>query len=335
MGTKYSSTSPSGYNSSPPSDDGSATEANRVYWATGKTKLADPLYNWISAVNTALVTFADVGPSAQASAYTTVVGDHLKTVEVTGTTTITLGAVASMGAGYIVTILNNGSGTVTVDGSGAETINGVASFTLPANGSVTVQVDSTATNYYILHYGSLSSTVATLGTAEASKVVTTDASKNIGGLNQVTSTTFVGALTGNASTATSATSATTAGSITGQGALATLNTVADAQITDMAVTKLTGSQSLVSTGSIASAGTLQLSGAHITGIRLNSNSTGVLIQVHISGVWTTVFNFGDALTAGSTLDYICPMSFSSSTGSEVRINNGSGVSVSGTYVSYS
>lgn len=36
----------SGYNINAPSDDGSVTPNNRGSWATIKTKLADPLYNW-------------------------------------------------------------------------------------------------------------------------------------------------------------------------------------------------------------------------------------------------------------------------------------------------
>ena len=43
MGTKWSTVSVSGYNSSPPSDDGSTTTANEVKWSTIKTKLPDPL----------------------------------------------------------------------------------------------------------------------------------------------------------------------------------------------------------------------------------------------------------------------------------------------------
>lgn len=46
--------------------------------------------------------------------------------------------------------------------------------------------------------------ITTIGTAEASKTVTTDASKDIIGLNSVTAATFVGDVTGNADTATTA-----------------------------------------------------------------------------------------------------------------------------------
>lgn len=42
----------SGYNSSPPSDDGSATASNQVLWSTIKTKLADPLNTYAQAIDT-------------------------------------------------------------------------------------------------------------------------------------------------------------------------------------------------------------------------------------------------------------------------------------------
>lgn len=42
----------SGYNSSPPSDDGSTTAANQVKWSTIKTKLTDPLNTYAQAIDT-------------------------------------------------------------------------------------------------------------------------------------------------------------------------------------------------------------------------------------------------------------------------------------------
>jgi hypothetical protein len=48
----YTSVSISGYNSSPPPDDGSQTSANKVEWAKHKTKLTDPLKTLIESVNT-------------------------------------------------------------------------------------------------------------------------------------------------------------------------------------------------------------------------------------------------------------------------------------------
>lgn len=42
----------SGYNSSPPSDDGSTTAANQVKWSTIKAKLSDPLNTYAQAIDT-------------------------------------------------------------------------------------------------------------------------------------------------------------------------------------------------------------------------------------------------------------------------------------------
>ena len=48
----YTSVSISGYNSSPPSDDGSQTDSNRVAWSKHKTKLADPVKTLAETINT-------------------------------------------------------------------------------------------------------------------------------------------------------------------------------------------------------------------------------------------------------------------------------------------
>lgn len=57
----YSSVSISGYNSSPPPDDGSQTSANKVEWQKHKSKLTDPLKTLIESVNTnALAAFNDL-----------------------------------------------------------------------------------------------------------------------------------------------------------------------------------------------------------------------------------------------------------------------------------
>ena len=150
MGTKYTSRTISGYNATPPADDGTQTEANKGYWATIKTKLADPVKTYADDINTAMATFADYGPITKSATYTTTTADHLKTIQCTGTFTLTLGATATMGAGYIVTIKNVGTGVITVDGSGAETIDGQASIVLDPLQGVTAQVDSTGTEYIII-----------------------------------------------------------------------------------------------------------------------------------------------------------------------------------------
>jgi len=59
----FTSPTISGYNTSPPSDDGSQTSANRVEWAKHKTKLSDPVK-----------TLAEAGVSASNTAFATVAG---------------------------------------------------------------------------------------------------------------------------------------------------------------------------------------------------------------------------------------------------------------------
>jgi hypothetical protein len=51
----YSSQSISGYNSSPPPDDGSQTAANKVEWAKHKEKIGDPLKTLAEAINSQAV----------------------------------------------------------------------------------------------------------------------------------------------------------------------------------------------------------------------------------------------------------------------------------------
>lgn len=153
MGTKYSSVSISGYNSSPPSDDGTATSSNQVKWSTIKTKLPDPLKTAIEAVNSNLSTFTDFGARQVTTSDTTLTTDHMKTVEIASTVssgiTISLGDAATMADGYIVTVKNSSTSTQTVGrATSGNTIDGAASnFSLPSGAAVTFKV--LGTNYQV------------------------------------------------------------------------------------------------------------------------------------------------------------------------------------------
>lgn len=115
MGTKYSSQSTSGYNSSPPVDDGTVSEANKVKWSTIKTKLADVLKTFGEAINTALVTALDTSPRAITASDSSAATDHWKTIQVnTASVTVTLADATTMAAGYIVDVANNSTGDVNV-----------------------------------------------------------------------------------------------------------------------------------------------------------------------------------------------------------------------------
>jgi len=149
MGEKYTTQATSGYNSSPPSDDGSETEANKVKYSTIKTKLADPEKTRSDNMDTAILALLDEGPDTKSTTYTTVATDHNKVIESSGTFTLSLLDAATAGAGYRVTVKNNGAGVVTVDtDTVADEIDGEVSFTLAAKEAVTCIVNNGADGYY-------------------------------------------------------------------------------------------------------------------------------------------------------------------------------------------
>ena len=147
MSSPYSTQTISGYNSSPPADDGSQVASNEIAWSKHKTKLGDPIKTLAEAINTeALSAFGltfGQGISAKSADYTVVAGDRGNFFSVTGTTTITLLPVATAGDGFPIAIINTGTGVVTVDGDGSETINGSTDITLNPNDSIILNCNST------------------------------------------------------------------------------------------------------------------------------------------------------------------------------------------------
>lgn len=59
MADYYTSVTVSGYNASPPSDDGSTDASNKVRWSFIKTKLTDPLNTAIASINANVNTAVD------------------------------------------------------------------------------------------------------------------------------------------------------------------------------------------------------------------------------------------------------------------------------------
>lgn len=153
MGTKYSSVSVTGYNASPPADDGSAVSANQVKWSTIKTKLPDPLKTALESINSNLATFADFGSRQVTADDTTLATDHMKTIEIgsgaASTVTISLGDATTMASGYIVTIKNSCAVQCIVGrATGGNTIDGAAAnYNLPPGASATFKLLST--NYQV------------------------------------------------------------------------------------------------------------------------------------------------------------------------------------------
>ena len=148
MTNPYSSVAVSGYNADPPSNDASETANNQLDWVLQhKTKLGDPLKTAIESINTnAVNAFARrLGTTFELKTtdYSIAApGDQGKFFSVTGTTTITLPAVADAGDGFPVGIFNTGSAIVSVDGNASELINGSSSITLPPGLGMLITPDS-------------------------------------------------------------------------------------------------------------------------------------------------------------------------------------------------
>lgn len=152
MGTKYSTTSVSGYNTTPPSDAGAATEENRITWAKIKTKLPDPIKTALESIDTKLVAAFDFGPSSKSANYTTVAGDHLKTISCTAALTVSLMDASAATAGYTVSVSNQSSADVTIGrATSGNTINGTAGdMTLRAKTAATLRVNTSANGYEVI-----------------------------------------------------------------------------------------------------------------------------------------------------------------------------------------
>lgn len=158
MGTKYSSVTVSGYNASPPADDGSQVASNQVTWAKSKTKLGDPLNTAIASINSTLVTALDASVRAVTSADTATAADNAKTIQCTAALSVgyavSLGDAATMAAGYIVTVHNRASsvGDVTVNlASATNTLNNVTNGTrLLQPGSALTFIVASPTDGYLI-----------------------------------------------------------------------------------------------------------------------------------------------------------------------------------------
>lgn len=119
----------SGYNSSPPPDDGSQVTANKILWSTIKTKLADPIKNYVDSINTAVAngfTATFLGDVVNKSGNFTVgTTDDGVFFDCTSALTATLPPAVDAGEGFKICLFNNmSSGAVTADGDSGETVNG-------------------------------------------------------------------------------------------------------------------------------------------------------------------------------------------------------------------
>ena len=181
MGAKYTTNSASGYNSSPPPDDGSQVAANLVTWATHKTKLADPVKTLADDINTDLVAAFDYSVRQITASDNTVAGDHMRVVEIAPTVTpaitVSLGDAATMTNVYRVFVKNSSAINQTVGRvTGGDTIDGVAgNVTLIPGEGRAFQTNAAATGYLTISGTASTSfvdtTFAVIGSADATKKV--------------------------------------------------------------------------------------------------------------------------------------------------------------------
>lgn len=138
--SRYSSQSISGYNTSPPADDGSEVSSNQVSWSKHKTKLADPIKALSEAINTELGNMdGRIYPSGVTTTATnltlTAASHNGKNIRVSGNSTVTLPEAATATTTFRCVITKTeASNTVTVDTQGSETVDGQSSVTLSENG---------------------------------------------------------------------------------------------------------------------------------------------------------------------------------------------------------
>lgn len=132
----YVAPSISGYNATPPSDDGAATTNNRIDWSKIKTKLTDPLRNYADSISSAVSSaFSGVilgRIEDKAVGFSVAASDSGKVFRCTAALTVTLAAATDLGSGFSFSIRNDSSGNVVIDPASSETINGSSTYTILA-----------------------------------------------------------------------------------------------------------------------------------------------------------------------------------------------------------
>ena len=145
----YTAPSISGYNTSPPPDDGSNTSSNEITWAGIKSKLADPIKTLADDMNTAISAMADTtllrATSTATSSFSVAGSDLGKLFITTNAVTASLLAAATAGDGYVVGFYNNdASADLTIDPNASETIDGNATATVQAGSAILIISDGTS-----------------------------------------------------------------------------------------------------------------------------------------------------------------------------------------------
>lgn len=178
MSDPYVQPSLSGYNASPPADDGTAVTANALKWSKHISKIGDPLKTYSQAIDANLVTaFGKIfghNVATKSGNYTIVSADQGLFIEVTATATITLLPAATAGSNFPLVIVNTGSGIVTVDGNASETINGSTTITLNADEALVITCNATKWIGFVVNAAFADPNSITVKTKSADESATSD-----------------------------------------------------------------------------------------------------------------------------------------------------------------
>lgn len=150
MGSPYTTTSVSNYNSNPPSDDGSQTSTNRVQWATHINKIGNPIKTaFDTSESNTQTAFGKIvggaGITSTSTDYTISSGDQGKFVEATSSgIVITTPDATSVGSPFVCFVVNSSAGDIALTGSDPgtqQTVDGATSVTIPAGCGVILNTD--------------------------------------------------------------------------------------------------------------------------------------------------------------------------------------------------
>lgn len=149
MADPYSNVSVVNFNTSPPPDDGTQSDANEITWAKHLEKLAQPLKTALEAVDSNIDTaFGRVigggGVTSYGSSTTVASSDQGKLVRAsTSGITITTPDASSVQAPFVFAFQNGAgdAGNVVLEGSGAQTVDGLENLTVADGMSFVVFTD--------------------------------------------------------------------------------------------------------------------------------------------------------------------------------------------------
>ena len=127
----------------PTNSDLTVKPSTQIAYRTAVNAMRDYLAGLFGTNGTAATALATLGAlgvvyAAKTAAYTVVATDRGTVFSATSTWTLSLTAVATLGAGFSFILLNSGTASIVIDPAGAETVDGLATLTVQAGVAVLV-----------------------------------------------------------------------------------------------------------------------------------------------------------------------------------------------------